>query len=256
MSTTCRMSVCPRHSASASGTGTCGLATCRELSLTGHQLAEALGNAVDAKDHSTHFHSEEVAEISRILALHLGMNEDEAETIHIAGHLHDIGKIGIPDAVLRKPGPLTDDEWNIIQQHPRMGADIVRPIAALAPQNGIAGMILHHHERLDGSGYPHGLSGQAIPIGARIIAVADSLSAMLQPRPYCRPKTFSQAYADVLRLAGTKYDPEVVNALTRGKDIIAATFPAMRRAAGLPTTAAPAQPCRAPQRPQPLELIS
>lgn len=206
------------------------LATCVEVNVSGHQLAQTLGNAVDAKDHSTHFHSEEVAAISRILAYDLGMSRDEAETIHIAGHLHDIGKIGIPDLVLQKPGKLTDAEWEIIKQHPRIGADIVHPITELAPLNGIAGIILHHHEKYDGSGYPHALSGEDIPIGARIIAVADSMSAMLQHRPYSRPMDFNSALRDILELSGEHYDPQVVRALNRTRRTIEKKLPELKKA--------------------------
>ncbi|NJB69125.1 HD-GYP domain-containing protein (c-di-GMP phosphodiesterase class II) [Desulfobaculum xiamenense] len=229
MKNTCPVAGCPGIACAAHDKGTCDLATCLDLRLSGHDLAQALGNAVDAKDHSTHTHSEEVAAVSRILARELGMSSDEIETIHIAGHLHDIGKIGIPDDILRKPGPLTPEEWLVIKRHPTIGADIVQPIRGLAPRNGIAGIIRHHHERWDGSGYPRGLAGHAIPVGARVIAVADSLSAMLQHRPYCRPKTFEQALADIRRLCGVHYDPEIVAAMDRGRGNIAMTFSTMRR---------------------------
>ncbi|BBD10010.1 HD-GYP domain-containing protein [Desulfovibrio ferrophilus] len=188
---------------------------CTTLSISLHQLAESLGMAVDAKDPCTCEHSEEVAVISQILALRMGYSPRKAETIHIAGHLHDIGKIGIPDDILRKPGTLTTREWGIIKRHPEIGAQIVRPVKALGHPGGIADIILHHHESYDGTGYPHGLRGRNIPDGARIIAVADSLSAMLQPRTYKPAMDFEAAAADIVRYSGQRYDPRVVEAFTQ-----------------------------------------
>jgi len=187
----------------------------KPLSPVAHQLAESLGNAMDAKDHSTRFHSEDVAVVSQIIALELGFSTEAAETIHIAGHLHDIGKIGIPDAILNKQEPLTNEEWHLIRQHPVMGYNIVHPIAELAEIDGIAGIILHHHERYDGSGYPDGLRKDRIPFGARIIAVADSLSAMMQDRPYSPGKDFKTAVEEIKSLSGTLYAPDVVQAFLK-----------------------------------------
>ncbi len=195
--------------------GCSGLQLCPELTDTIHQLAESLGNAVDAKDHCTRSHSEEVAEVAQLLALELGLEPAVARLIHVAGHLHDIGKIGLPDAILHKPGPLDAQEWALVRLHPVMGADIVRPVRGMNGPGGIADIILHHHERLDGSGYPHGLAGNQIPLGARVIAVADSLSAMMQPRPYKGPQSFADALAEIVQLSGIYYDPLVVEALLR-----------------------------------------
>ncbi len=193
---------------------------CPNLTLSLHQLAESLGNAVDAKDPTTRRHSEEVAAISHVLALRMGLTAREAEMIHIAGHLHDIGKIGVPEAVLHKPGPLTPAEWRMVRLHPVIGADIVRPVKAMAGSGGIAQIILHHHERHDGSGYPAGLAGQDIPLGARIIAVADSLSAMMQERPYKPPKGLAESLAEIASLAGAHYDPRVVEVLLVSEDFV------------------------------------
>ena len=144
---------------------------------------------IDAKDHFTRQHSEEVAVVAHALALGLGLPPCLADHIHIAGHLHDIGKIGIPDAVLQKPGNLTDAEWELVRLHPQMGADIIRPVNFLAA-SGVVEMVYYHHERWDGKGYPEGLAGDRIPLGSRIIAVADTLSAMLQDRPLPRKIEF------------------------------------------------------------------
>ena len=147
----------PHPAAAPEACGCACHALCPGLSLSLHQFAESLGNAVDAKDHCTRSHSEEVAAVGRLIALGLGLDPAQADMIHIAGHLHDIGKIGLPDAILGKTGPLTPAEWAMVRLHPVIGADIVRPVAALTGPGGIADMILHHHERFDGGGYPHGL---------------------------------------------------------------------------------------------------
>lgn len=195
-------------------------AACETLQLSLHQLAESLGNAVDAKDPCTCAHSEEVAVISQIIALSMGFPPAEADIIHVAGHLHDIGKIGIPDKILLKPGPLTPQEFAVVKKHPQMGADIVRPVKAFSAPGGVADCILHHHERYDGSGYPYGICGTRIPMGARIIAVADSLSAMLQPRPYKNAMSFNEAAKEIVALSGKLYDPRVVKAFISSVDMV------------------------------------
>lgn len=182
-----------------------------------HQLAESLGNAVDAKDPHTLAHSEEVAVVTQTLALAMGLPPATADLIHVAGHLHDLGKIGVPDVVLRKPGKLASDEWLLIKAHPNIGADILRPLDCLR-DSGIMEMVLHHHERFDGQGYPHGLRGQSIPLGARIITLADSLSAMLQARPYRPPLEFDEAASEIERCSGSQFDPEVVKAFLANKE--------------------------------------
>jgi len=184
-----------------------------------HQFAESLGNAIDAKDHFTRLHSEEVAVVSHILALACCLSPAQADHIHIAGHLHDIGKIGVADHILQKPGPLNEAEWEEIKQHPLIGANIIRPVGFLAA-SGIADMVYHHHERYDGSGYPDGLRGEAIPIGARIIALADGLSAMLQDRPYRAKLSFKQAVSEIMKGRESYYDPKVVQALSTELDAI------------------------------------
>jgi len=178
-----------------------------------HQFAESLGNTVDARDSLTYDHSRDVAEVSYFLALAMGLTRAQAEAVHVAGHLHDIGKIGIPDSVLKKGGPLNDDDRRWIRKHPEIGAKIVEPVLAFSGSGGIAEIIRSHHERYDGTGYPNGLKGGAIPIGARIIAVADALSALLQDRPYRRGNSFGTAMAEIIRCSGTQFDPRVVAAI-------------------------------------------
>ncbi|MBL3582544.1 HD-GYP domain-containing protein [Oleidesulfovibrio alaskensis] len=213
----------------AAGSGllfTRGDAGCGDVRLTVHQLAESLGNAIDARDPHTHSHSDEVAETARVTALAMGCSFEQAEMLHIAGHLHDIGKIGIPDNILRKASPLDDEEWEIMRSHPLIGANIIRPVALLAESGGVVDVVLHHHERWDGKGYPHGLAGRDIPLGARIIAVADTLSAMLQTRPYREGRSFGAAVAEIVRCSGSQFDPAVVEAFVASLDRVKRAWPA------------------------------
>ncbi|WP_051694416.1 HD-GYP domain-containing protein [Desulfohalovibrio reitneri] len=180
-----------------------------------HEFAEAMGHAIDAKDRCTHFHSTQVAVLAQAVARFMGFSPLEAGCIHIAGHLHDIGKIGVPDAVLQKRGPLTEGEFAAIRRHPVIGHQIVSPITSLNGSTGIADMVLHHHERWDGRGYPHGLAGTAIPAGARVLAVADSFSAMTQQRPYRKGMGVRAALDEVEREAGSQFAPDVAEAFLR-----------------------------------------
>lgn len=182
-----------------------------------HQLAEALGNAVDARDTQLFRHSRDVALVACILARAIGFSNRAIQMIDIAGHLHDIGKIGIPDAVLKKRGPLDADEWRWMQQHPAIGAQIVRPVPALNVAGGVADIILSHHERYDGTGYPRRLRGEAIPVGARLMAVADTLSALLRDRSYRRGCSFEEALAEISRCSATQFDPVAVHALEKNR---------------------------------------
>lgn len=190
------------------------------VQLTVHQFAESLSNIIDAKDHCTHNHSEEVAVMSQTIGQQMGLSAKHSDILHVAGHLHDIGKVGIQDAILKKRGPLTTAEFNIIKRHPEIGAQIIAPVTQLTGKNGIVKMILHHHERYDGKGYPHGLAGLEIPLGARIIAVADSLSAMLQQRPYRKAMSYGEALDEIVACTGTQFDPMVVEAFFDVSDII------------------------------------
>jgi len=180
---------------------------------TAHELAESLGRAVDARDCRLFEHSAAVADIASLLAQAHGLTLRQAEMVHMAGHLHDVGKIGIPDSILLKPGPLTDAEWQIMRRHPKMGADILRPVKVFCGRPGVCEIVLAHHERFDGSGYPYGLAGNDIPLGARIVAVADALSAMTEERPYRKSRSLQEAVREVARAAGTHFDPCVVRDL-------------------------------------------
>ena len=166
-----------------------------------------LANALEAKDVYTRGHSERVGATSRRLALALGLSPSEAEIVARAGLLHDIGKIGIPEAVLRKPGSLSADEWNLMRRHPVIGAQIVAPFEFFTAG---AVIIRHHHERVDGSGYPDGLAGAAIPMGARIVAVADVYDALTSDRPYRPALSVDDALAHLMAQAGRGLDEEIV----------------------------------------------
>jgi len=195
-------------------TGTCGaFGPC--AANTAHELAESLGRAVDARDRRLFEHSSVVADLASLLAQAHGLTRRQVALVHMAGHLHDVGKIGVPDSILLKPGPLTDDEWRVMRQHPLLGAEILRPVGMFCGRFGVCDIVLAHHERFDGSGYPHGLCGKDIPLGARLVAVADSLSAMLEDRPYRKGLSVDQALDEVTRCAGTLFDPCVVADLER-----------------------------------------
>jgi HD-GYP domain-containing protein (c-di-GMP phosphodiesterase class II) len=158
--------------------------TYRRLQQAIFQSLLGLANALEAKDPYTHGHSERVAALARRLALAAGVPRAAADTIAQAGLLHDLGKIAIPEGVLRKPGSLSAEEWAAMRQHPLIGAQIVAPLEFFADG---AVIVRHHHERHDGSGYPDGLRGELIPLGARIVAVADVYDALTSDRPY-RPR--------------------------------------------------------------------
>ncbi len=169
-----------------------------------------LAAAIDEKDPYTRGHSGRVAKYAVIVGQQLGLPAPELDKIRISALLHDVGKIGVDDQVLKKPGKLTPEEFGLMKQHPLKGANIMRPVAQLKEM--IPGIELHH-EHVDGGGYPHGLSGDAIPMMARIIAVVDTLDAMTTNRPYQSGMDLEFAMNKILTLAGTKFDPAVVDAL-------------------------------------------
>lgn len=173
---------------------------------------EVLAATVDAKDPYTHDHSRKVARYARLLAEALGCSPEEVEQIELAGLLHDVGKIGIPDHILRKPGPLTPEEWKLMKAHARLGADILAAHPALQP---IVPLIRHHHERWDGEGYPDGLHGDEIPLGAAIIGLADAFDTMTSDRPYRRGMSIAAAVEELVRCSGTQFHPEVVATFRR-----------------------------------------
>lgn len=166
----------------------------------------ALTSSIDAKDPYTCGHSERVAHLAVLLARAIGMTEDEVETVRIAGVIHDVGKIGVPEDVLRKQGKLTDDEFDEIKKHPEIGHTILRDIPLMAPM--LPG-VLHHHERWDGRGYPNKLAGDQIPRIARILALADTFDAMSSTRSYRAAMPREKVLEEIRNCAGTQFDPEL-----------------------------------------------
>lgn len=188
-----------------------------------HDLSESIVSALDARDTYTASHSNRVAEMVLVLAAALGLGPDETTLIHIAAHLHDIGKIAVSDAVLRKAGPLTADEWQEMRRHPVTGYNILRRVADF---QDIAVLILHHHERWDGQGYPDGLSGADIPLGSRIIAVADSIDAMMSSRSYRAAMTGAACRCEIEKNSGIMYDPRVASAALAHWDTLISRYAA------------------------------
>jgi len=178
-------------------------------------FAESMAKAVDVRDRYTHGHSNRVAELSRGIAQELGLSQAEQEIIHRAATLHDVGKIGVSDAVLNNPGKLTEEEFSLIRSHAAKGYEILRDAPSFAP---LLGGIRHHHERYDGTGYPDGLIGESIPLIARIIAVADAFDAMTSDRVYRKAMPVWKAREELIRSAGAQFDAEVVQAMLRYLD--------------------------------------
>ncbi len=167
----------------------------------------SLATAIEAKDPHTRGHSERVTHICLSIANKMKLSFEEKERLHIAALLHDIGKIGIPEEILKKPAKLSNNEWIIVKEHPDKGADILKPIKQL---QDILPIIRHHHERYGGGGYPDGLKDEAIPLGSRIIALADSFDAMVSTRPYRPPMKRNMAVEEIIRCKGTQFDPQIV----------------------------------------------
>jgi response regulator RpfG family c-di-GMP phosphodiesterase len=177
------------------------------LDAASEATLEALVTALDAREHETHAHSRRVAEYSMVLGEALGVSGEDLNNLRRGAMLHDVGKIGVPDHILLKPGPLTDAEWSQMRQHPIIGSRILNGVESLRPA---AHVVLSHHERFDGLGYPSGLKGEAIPLGARVFSVADSLEAITSDRPYQKGRLFESAREDIGSNAGAQFDPEVV----------------------------------------------
>lgn len=189
-----------------------------DLLLT--SLIRTLSSALDARDPYTRGHSERVSRYSVAIARAMGLPEKELEDIEKIALLHDIGKIGVRDHVLLQQGPLTDEQWEMMKSHTTVGARILGAIEPKSLANEWMKGALYHQERFDGRGYPHGLAGKDIPLVARIIAVADTLDAMTTDRPYRKGRSFEEAYAEILRCAGSQFDPEVVAAFEKAAPAI------------------------------------
>ena len=173
------------------------------------RAAASLARAVDARDVYTGSHSQRVADLAARTARRLGLPDEEVELTRLAASLHDLGKLAIPEEILRKPGPLTEPERMVLERHPQIGFRMLESLGV----DPVADWVLHHHERWDGSGYPDGLPGDRIPLGARIIFVADAYDAMTSERVYRRRVAPQRAIAELERCAGSQFDPEIVAAL-------------------------------------------
>jgi PAS domain S-box-containing protein/putative nucleotidyltransferase with HDIG domain len=177
-----------------------------------HAAVEAIASMAEARDPYTAGHQRKVAELAGALATELGLEDNVVEGIRLAGNIHDIGKVSIPAEILVRPGELRPLEWEMVKGHPQVGSEIVRDIEFPWP---VAEMILQHHERLDGSGYPRGLRGEEILLGARIIGVADTVEAMSSHRPYRPAKGLEAGLDEITKGRGTLFDPPVVDACLR-----------------------------------------
>jgi HD-GYP domain-containing protein (c-di-GMP phosphodiesterase class II) len=174
------------------------------------EFAEALAAALDAREHETGLHSKRVACHTLVLAQRFTRDADELRQVYWGALLHDIGKIGIADAILLKQGPLTDAEWREMHRHPEIGHLILSHVPSLG---AAAEIVLTHEERYDGSGYPRGLAGERIPLWSRLFAVIDALDAMTSDRPYRKSGPFDAAKAEIVALSGKQFDPLAVDAL-------------------------------------------
>jgi len=174
------------------------------------ETISSLVAAVDAKDSYTKGHQERVARLVIMIAEQMKISDNSLLTIQQAAMLHDIGKIGVAEYILRKDGDLNNSEYDMIKKHPVIGAEILSPVQLL---KDVVPLVLHHHERYDGSGYPDGIAGENIPLGARVIAVADAIDAMLWERPYSSAKSAELVKSELKRVSGTQLDPGVVDAV-------------------------------------------
>lgn len=189
----------------------------------------ALAAAIEARDRYTGGHLDRVTRYALATARELELDDDRLWNVWLGSLFHDVGKLAIPDAILNKPGPLTEEEYDSMKRHPELGVRIVERISFLVPATR---GILHHQERWDGKGYPKGLKGEAISIEGRILAVADAFDAMLSDRPYRSARAEEEAVEELLRCAGTQFDPTVVEAFLRARDReFASTLPSSRHPA-------------------------
>lgn len=180
-----------------------------DLQRTHFEAMKALAQAIEAKDQYTRGHCDRTVEYAMAIAEKLTLSDEEKKALRYAAFLHDVGKIGIHESILAKEGRLTEDEYRMMQSHPSLGADIIKGVEFLEP---VVPLVYHHQERYDGKGYPAGLIGEAIPLGARIVAVLDTFDAMTSNRPYRKAMPLDKALAELRRCAGTQFDPQVVGA--------------------------------------------
>lgn len=179
----------------------------KEINKAFFDMITAVANAIEARDNYTGHHVKRVSEISVLIGRKLGFTAKKLNELKIGGILHDIGKIGVPDSILNKPGPLSKEEFAKIKLHPELGFNIIKNINSLKP---IVSYILYHHEKYDGTGYPEGLRKENIPIEGRILALADALDAMTTSRPYREAFSKDKAYDEIIKNSGSQFDPNIV----------------------------------------------
>jgi len=183
-----------------------------ELSPVHFQFVETMAMVLDARDSYTAGHSERVAEYSHAIAVEMGLTMDQANEILVAAKLHDVGKIGVPDLLLRKAGPLTAEEFGLVKLHPQIGRKILEKVARFEP---LLAVVELHHENIDGSGYPYKLRGEQIPLAASVVHVADAFDAMTSTRSYRRALSQDVAFQELRDKAGSQFNPACVEALIR-----------------------------------------
>jgi len=216
-------------------------AALRQIESSYEDTLRALGAAIDLRDNETAGHSQRVCRYSLEIARALGWSDKQLGSLARGAYLHDIGKLGVPDGILLKPGPLTADDRKLMQQHAKMGFDLVKDIPFLADA---AEIVLSHHERYDGGGYPRGLKGEEILLSARIFSVADTLDAITSDRPYRRASSFDAAREIIRHLSGSQFDPIVVSvflgipedtwpAIARNQRQIAGLSPELRKSSAI-----------------------
>jgi response regulator RpfG family c-di-GMP phosphodiesterase len=184
----------------------------KQIERTYEDTLQALGAAIDLRDSQTAGHSQRVCLFSMQMAREMCYQNEQLRNLARGAYLHDIGKLGVPDHILLKPGPLDAEQWKIMQTHAQIGFDLIKDIPFLS---SAAEIVLTHHERYDGKGYPRGLKGEEIPMGSRIFAIADTLDAMTSERPYRQASSFEQAHDTIRELSGNQCDPEAVKTFLR-----------------------------------------
>lgn len=188
----------------------------KELDSAKYLLTKRLAEVGELKDNDTGRHVERVGRYAQLLAKSKGLPEQVCHLIEYAAQLHDLGKVAIPDSILLKPGKLDDKEWRMMKQHTVKGSNLLKDIDSDIAQMA-SSITMHHHENWDGSGYPKGLAGESIPIEARIVAICDVFDALCSKRSYKDPWSFEQAFDEILKLSGTKFEPELVELFSQNK---------------------------------------